>query len=133
MRFVELCAHDGLLDGTLGHALVEMVPVGESAVRRNVGTRGREEPAPVPIQLGVGVLVAQGGRHLDANSRAEVLLVPLTRGLELRTQSGDELPWHHRATVFVALSAAYSDFAALEVEVLHSQSATLEQPEPGTV
>src|SRR5687768_18396122 len=88
---VDLRAHDGLLDGTLDHALMEMVAVGKSARQRDISTRGGKEPAPAPVQLGIGVLVAQGGGYLDVNSRAEILLVSLTRGLELRPQCGDDL------------------------------------------
>ena len=59
-RFRDPSAAGGLVDASLDHGLVKLVPAPLSALHADVGAGGREYPLPGPLSAHVGILPGKG-------------------------------------------------------------------------
>jgi hypothetical protein len=80
-----------------------------------------ELPTPLPVRA--GILAREGVWQLNAPTAVrQVLPVDLLDALKMLLQTWNHPPGHYRYPVFVPLPFADSDLAALEVQVLDSQT-----------
>lgn len=101
---------DGVLHGTLQDRLVQMVA--PALAREPIVVDARGDPARAHGQIGLML-------------RADIL--------EMADEFGLDHPREHGDPVFVALAAADDDLIAGEVDVLDTEPATLEHPQPRPV
>lgn len=109
----------GLDDSSLNHGLVDMVAVAERSPTAVSSSRG-EEPAPTPVELGMGVLLGKCIRDGDANVPRGVSFEQQPGLYRVLAQKWYELRRHHGTAIFRAFPAPHRDLATYQVDILHA-------------
>lgn len=116
----------------LNHSFVQVVPV-EEGVLPSIGARGRKDPPPAKVHLGVRVFLAQRVGHGDADAKVGVALVYCASRCQLIAQRQQELRRNHRTAVLSPLAATDGNLVALEIDIFDAQRAALQEAQAGTV
>src|ERR1700704_184651 len=92
--------------------------------------RRREDPMPGPTFAGARILERKRIGQADAGTLLSAIACPqLTRGGELVAQRLLERSRQHDDTIAATLTVAHDDYLAIEINVLHAQLQTFEQPQ----
>ena len=117
---------DGLGNGLVDGAGVEMVAACSVGARVNGPMAGREDVLPSPILVGVRVLARQGVREIHLP--ITLLQIPLMDHLhayKVILQGLNELLRERRDTVLISLAVAHREGLHLQIDVLDPESEAL--------
>src|SRR5207247_455299 len=116
----------------LEDGFVQVVSTKLTALAVRVEACGGEDPLPSPFGVGVGVLAGQGEGERDAaDTLLEVSIVLLADAGDVRSEGCFHFRGQDSDAILLSLSAADSDFASLEVDVVDAELAALGETEPG--
>src|SRR5262249_60194794 len=96
--------------------------------------RGRDPPLPRPLAARAGILAGQRPWQLDpARPSLEIARVLALDVCQMRGERGDHHGRERYRAIFVALARANRDLVAGEVDVLHAEPRSFEQPQPASI
>ncbi len=94
----------------------------------------RKELLPTKGPGGIWILPFQGKREVDFTiAYGEIFLMDDTHPLNLTPQRLHHCPWQHGNPILADFAVAHQNLSPVELDVMHPQAQTFEQPQTGTV
>ena len=107
---------------------MEVVTASLARTGINILSRGREDPLPWPFAPGARVLPLQRVREFyPTRAGADVGIVLALDGLDMGRQLRIDPGGDHRSAIARAFAASDDDLMADKIDILDSQTTTLEQ------
>src|SRR5438876_2013699 len=123
-----------MLNGALQDGFVQVMPAPLAGAPVDIHAGRREDPLPHPLAPSIWVFSSERRRQLDpAGSIFDVTTVLFLYKLQMTGELRLDRGGQHRHSVLVTLAASHDDLVRREVDVLHTQAAALQQPQPGPV
>ena len=124
----DLSGAAGITEGALEYGFVQVVP-SASPGRVIVVTGCRKDPLPRPFLMGKRELVRKRPGQLDvAGPIGNVPVKEAAHLVQVSAQRGAELRRQERDAVSSAFAVTHEQLASVEIDVLHTQAGTFEEP-----
>jgi hypothetical protein len=122
-----------IVERSLEHRFVKMVAVPPAGATIAVRAERRENPSPSPFTGSVRVLEGQGAGELDVDTCGDIPFVEVAHPLKVPKQGLHQAGGKDSDAVLLTLAVAHRQLAAIEIDVLHSQSRAFEQPKARSI
>ena len=131
-RFVELREANGLFDGALQDAFVEVVAHDFPGLRIDRTLSGGEDVLPGRLAIGIGIFTFEGiGEVNFAITFPEIPLVTDFHPLNLHAEVEEDAVGERDGAILLAFRVANDDLMTGKINVLDAQAQAFHQPESG--